>query len=120
MQPSTHGEVHWKESARRTGKAKWAGRCQLLEIGEKLNDQQFPAPTSGSQATEPNLEDLDEFYRAMGWGNKEKADFFFATVSIYSLSLEELKILYLLQLTDEQKMSDPLAKLCQLDSEGWL
>jgi hypothetical protein len=38
MQPSTHGKVHWKESARRTGKAKWAGWRRLLEIGEMLID----------------------------------------------------------------------------------
>jgi hypothetical protein len=77
------------------------------------------SPESGSAGTgsfaELDLSRVEDLYRALGWGYQAQADFFFETVSIYMLSLEELKILYLLQLTDEQKMSDPLAKLCQLD-----
>jgi hypothetical protein len=69
---------------------------------------------TGSPA-ELDLSRVGDLYRALGWDQQTQADFFFETVSIYMLSLEELKILYLLQLTDEQKMSDPLAKLCQLD-----
>jgi hypothetical protein len=66
---------------------------------------------------ELDLSRVGNLYLALGWDQQTQADFFFETVSIYMLSLEELKILYLLQLTDKQKMSDPLAKLCQLDSE---
>jgi hypothetical protein len=82
------------------------------------------SPDSGSAGTgcphELDLSRVGDLYRALGWDQQTQADFFFETVNIYMLSLEELKILYLLQLTDKQKMSDPLAKLCQLDSEGWL
>jgi hypothetical protein len=82
------------------------------------------SPESGSAGTgspaELDLSRLEDLYRALGWDYQAQADFFFETVSIYMLSLEELKILYLLQLTEEQKMSDPLAILCQLDSEGRL
>ena len=74
---------------------------------------------SGTQ-TELDLRLIQDFYRAIGWDNLAQAEFFFETASLYKLSLEELKILYLLQLTEEQKMSDPLAILCQLDSEGLL
>lgn len=56
----------------------------------------------------------------MGWQADAEAAFFFENVRLQDLSLEELKVLYLMQLTESQKMSDPLAKLCQLDSEGWL
>ena len=82
------------------------------------------SPDSGSVGTgsthELDLSRVGDLYRALGWDQQTQADFFFETVNIYMLSLEELKILYLLQLTEEQKMSDPLAILCQLDSEGWL
>lgn len=93
-----------------------------------MNDSIYPSNQNGGQvpgwsvrppstATEHDLSDLGTFYRALGWNSDEQANFFFETVSIFQLSLEELKILYLLQLSDKQKMSDPLAKLCQLDSD---
>ena len=82
------------------------------------------SPDSGRVGTgspaELDLSQVGNLYQALGWDYQAQADFFFETVSIYMLSLEELKILYLLQLTKEQKMSDPLAILCQLDSEGRL
>ena len=75
--------------------------------------------TAGALA-ELDLNKLTDFYLAMGWQADAEAAFFFETVRFQDLSLEELKVLYLMQLTESQKMSDPLAKLCQLDSEGWL
>jgi hypothetical protein len=77
-------------------------------------------PVGTGSPAELDLSRVGDLYLALGWDQQTQADFFFETVNIYMLSLEELKILYLLQLTDKQKMSDPLAKLCQLDSEGWL
>jgi hypothetical protein len=78
------------------------------------NSRESRSVGTGSPA-ELDLSRVENLYRALGWDNQVQADFFFETVSIYMLSLEELKILYLLQLTDRQKMSDPLAKLCELD-----
>jgi hypothetical protein len=83
------------------------------------NSSESGSAGTGSPA-ELDLSRVEGLYRALGWDYQAQADFFFETVSIYMLSLEELKILYLLQLTEEQKMSDPLAILCQLDSEGRL
>jgi hypothetical protein len=91
-----------------------------------LNDLSYPSNQNGGQVpgwserplntiTAEDLSDLGAFYQALGWNSEERANFFFETASIFQLSLEELKILYLLQLRDNQKMSDPLAKLCQLD-----
>ena len=75
--------------------------------------------TAGTLA-ELDLNKLTDFYLAMGWQADADAAFFFENVRLQDLSLDELKILYLMQLTESQKMSDPLAILCQLDSEGWL
>ena len=80
---------------------------------------EYLSNTAGSLA-ELDLNKLTDFYIAMGWQADADAAFFFENVRLQDLSLEELKVLYLMQLTESQKMSDPLAKLCQLDSEGWL
>ena len=66
---------------------------------------------------ELDLNKLTDFYLAMGWQADAEAAFFFENVRLQDLSLEELKVLYLMQLTESQKMSDSLAKLCQLDSK---
>jgi hypothetical protein len=75
--------------------------------------------TAGALA-ELDLNKLPDFYLAMGWQADAEAALFFENLRLQDLSLEELKVLYLMQLTESQKMSDLLAKLCQLDSEGWL
>lgn len=73
--------------------------------------------TNNNSLAELDLNKLTDFYLAMGWQADADAEFFFENVSLRDLSLEELKVLYLMQLTEAQKMSDPLAILCQLDSK---
>lgn len=74
-------------------------------------------PAGAGSPEELDLSRVEDLYRALGWDNQAQVDFSFETVSIHIPSMEELKILYLLQLSNKQKMSDPLAKLCQLDSD---
>lgn len=72
--------------------------------------------TNTGALAELDLNKLTDFYLAMGWQADADAAFFFESVRLQDLSFEELKVLYLMQLTESQKMSDPLAILCELDS----
>lgn len=83
-------------------------------LGSPRSDDQ--SETAGSLA-ELDLTRLPDFYKAMGWQADADAAFFFESVRLQDLSLEELKVLYLMNLTEKQKMSDPLAILCQLESK---
>ena len=56
---------------------------------------------------ELDLNKLTDFYLAMRWQADAEAAFFFETVRLQDLSLEELKVLYLMQLTESQKCRTP-------------